>query len=281
VRFARCSWLNELLPPGVAEGELNAGVDAGVAVSEGGAGDVDAVGAEVDGAVGAKEVVDADSALRGEVPDAGVGVLAVVLGVVGWSAEGWVLVVCPKDAACSLSPEGKLLCAKDVPAEDDRGDGGSGVGAAYGVEGRALGRGSRRIGAEGTLELWRVGLPEGEGLDGVLEVAAQRAVTHVASEDFASVDARHEELEVVAVFGEPEAALYDGSDLEGLMAFGVEKGIVLVADDCLARGGSGNCEQEGEDPEGGRSKACELLDHLGLRGWLQKKAAGERRPFGA
>ncbi len=40
---------------------------------------MDAVGAEVDGAAGAEEVVEADAALGGEVEDAGVGVFAVVL----------------------------------------------------------------------------------------------------------------------------------------------------------------------------------------------------------
>jgi hypothetical protein len=267
-----------LLPPGVAEGELDAGVDARVAVSEGGAGDVDAVSAEVDGAAGAEEVVEADAALRGEVEDAGIGVFAIVLGVVGWSAEGWVLVVGPEEASCGLAPKGESLGAEDVPAEDDRGDGGSGVGAAYGVEGRALGRGSGRVGAEGALEFGRVGLPEGEGLDGVLEVAAQGTVAHVAGEDLAGVDSCHDELEVVAIFGEAEAALHNGSDLEGLVAFGIEEGIVLIADDCLGGGGSSGGEQEGEGPEGGRSKAYELLDHLGLRCWLQKKAGCRRRP---
>ena len=58
---------------------MHAGVDAGVAISEGCAGDVDAVGAEVDGAARTDEVVDADSALWSEVEDAGVGVGAVVL----------------------------------------------------------------------------------------------------------------------------------------------------------------------------------------------------------
>ena len=63
VTRALISLRSVLFPPGVAEGELHAGVDAGVAVSEGGAGDVDAVGAEVDGAARADEVVDADAAL--------------------------------------------------------------------------------------------------------------------------------------------------------------------------------------------------------------------------
>jgi hypothetical protein len=251
VRFARCSWLRELLPPGVAEGELDAGVDAGVAVAERGAGDVNAVGAEVDGAARAEEVVEADTALRGEVEDAGVSVFAVVLGVVGRSAEGWVLVVGPEEAASCLPPEGEFLCADYVPAKDDRRDGCSGEGAAYCVKGRALFRGAGWVGAEGTLKLWRVGLPEGEDFDGVLEVAAERAVTEVRGKDLAGVDARHDELEVIAVFGEAEAALDDGSDIEGLVAFGIEEGIVLVANDCLAGGVLSGGEQEGECPDGG------------------------------
>src|SRR6266481_294255 len=123
-----------LFPPGVSEGELHAGVDAGVAVSERGAGDMDAVGAEVDGASGTNEVVDANAALWSEVEDAGVGVGAVVLRVVGRAAEGWILVIGPDETAGGLAPEGEAACADEVPAEDEGGDGGSVEGAAYGVE---------------------------------------------------------------------------------------------------------------------------------------------------
>ena len=108
--------------------------------------------------------------------------------------------------------------AGEVPAEDDGSDGDSGEGAAYGVEGSADWRGAGRVGAEGALELGRVGLPEGEDLDGVLEVAAQKTGADVGSEDFAGVYACHEELEVVTVFGEAGTALNDGADLEGLVA---------------------------------------------------------------
>ncbi len=72
---------------------------------------MDGVGAEVDGAAGAEEVVDTDAALRGEVPDAGVGVGAVVLHVVGWATEGRVFVVRPEHAAGGLAPEGESLGA--------------------------------------------------------------------------------------------------------------------------------------------------------------------------
>ncbi len=177
----------------------------------------------------------------------------------------------PEEAAGCLAPEGEFFGADDVPAKDDWGDGDSGECAAYGVEGCALLGSAGRVGAERALEFWRVGLPEGEDLDGVLEVAAEGTVAHVAGEDLAGVDACHEELEVVAVFRDAEAALDDGSDLEGLVALGIEERIVLVGNDCLAGGGASSGEQEGECPEGGRAEACELLITYGLRCWMAEE----------
>ncbi len=124
-----------LFPPGVAERELDAGVDAWVAVSERGAGDVDGVGAEVNGAAGAKEVVNTDSALRCKVPDAGVGVGAVVLLVVGWAAECRILVVRPEEPPSGLTPEGESFGTDYVPTKNDGSDGYSSEGASYRVEG--------------------------------------------------------------------------------------------------------------------------------------------------
>jgi len=205
-----------LLPPGVAEGELNAGVDAGVAVSEGCARDVDGVSTEVDGAAGADEVVSAYATLWGEVPDAGVSVGAVVLFVVGWSAKRWVFVVCPEKAPGGLAPEGKPLGADHVPTKDDRRDGYSGKSSAYGVE-RCAYRGSADwVCAERPLEFWSVGLPEWEELDCVLEVAAERASAVVARQNFAGVNARQEEFEVVTVFGDAEATLNESAYFEVL-----------------------------------------------------------------
>jgi hypothetical protein len=240
---------------------LHAGVYAWVAISERCAGDVDAVGTEVDRAPGTDEVVDADAALRSEVPDTGVGVGAVVLRVVGGAAEGWVFVVRPEETAAGLSPERETACADKIPAEDDGGDGGSGEGAAYGVERGADRRRSGWVGAEGALELWRVGLPEGEDLYCVLEVAAQRAVSDVGGEDLAGVHACHEEAEAVAVLGEADAALDEGSDLEGLVGGEIlMEGVGVAAGDGLRGGESGSREQEGEDPD---SRGCEALREFG------------------
>ncbi len=68
------------------------------------------------------------------------------------------------------------------------------------------------------LELRRVRLPEGEDLYRVLEVAVEEAGTVVSGEDFAGVDACHDELEAASILGEAEASLGDGSDLPGEMS---------------------------------------------------------------
>jgi hypothetical protein len=68
------------------------------------------------------------------------------------------------------------------------------------------------------LELRRVGLPEGEELDAVLKVAVQNAGANVTGEDFAGLRTNHEELEVIAVFGDAKASLNQSAYLEGAMA---------------------------------------------------------------
>jgi hypothetical protein len=250
-----------LLPPCVAKGKLDAGIDAGVAVSKGCAGDMDCVSAEVDGAAGTEEVVDANAALRGEVPDAGISVGAVVLFIVGGAAECRVFVVCPEKTAGGLPPEGEPLGADHVPAKDDRGDGYSRKSSAYRVEGCAYGGSAGRVRAEGPLKLWRVGLPEWKGFDGVLEVAAEGAVTYVASEDLAGVDTGHEKFEVVTVFGDTEATLNEDSDLEWLMASGVVKRRSVVADCGLSGGIAGKRQQENESTDGGCSDTSHTFGH--------------------
>ena len=120
--------------------------------------------------------MNSNTSLRSKVPDAGIGIGTVVLRIVRRTAEGRIFVVRPDEAARSLAPEGESPGPGKVPAQDDWGDGGSGKGATDGVEGGALGGGTGRIGAEGTLEFWGIGLPEGESFDGVLEVAPECTV---------------------------------------------------------------------------------------------------------
>jgi hypothetical protein len=241
---------------------------------------VHAVRAEVDGAVRAQEVMDADAALRGEVPDAGIGVGAVVLFVVRRPTEGRVLVIGPEHTAGGLSPEGEALGADDVPAEDDGGDGRAGVGAADGVEPGALLGSANRVGAEGTLEFGRVGLPEGEDLDGILEVAAEGTAAECGGEDLAGVNASHDELEAVAILGEAGAALDDCAELEVVKAGEVVvERVGVVADYGLGGGDAGGGEQESDRTDGGRSDAGHALGHEWLRDTCRRKAAGERRPL--
>ena len=182
---------------------------------------MDGVGAEVNGAAGVDEVAEADATLRSEVPDTGVGIGAVVRYVVGRPPEGRVFVIGPEHAAGGLGPGHPPVAMGEVPAEDDRCDGDAGEGSAYGVWGGAGDdEGVGRLRAAYTLELGGVGLPEGEELDGVLEVAVEGAGTDIAGEDLARMDAGHEELEAVPVVGDTLAALEDGSDVPGEAAVG-------------------------------------------------------------
>src|SRR5258707_178588 len=129
------------LPPGISQRELDAGIHPWVSVSETGAGYVHSVGAEVEGAVGAEEVVDTYATLGGEVTHAGVCVGAVVDDVEGEAPVGRVLVVGPEDAAGGLCPGGDTAFACEVPPEDGGGEGHAGEGASDRVE-RGAGEGA-------------------------------------------------------------------------------------------------------------------------------------------
>src|SRR5260370_36429705 len=121
--------------PSVAERELDAGVHGGVLVAKAGAGYVGSIGTEVDGALGVDEVVDAYSALGGEVPHAGVRVGPVVDEVERLRSERGILVVGPEETTGGLGPGGEATGSGEVPAQNDGRDAGSCKGAANGVEG--------------------------------------------------------------------------------------------------------------------------------------------------
>ncbi len=218
---------------------------------------MDGVGAEVDGVPGTDEVVNADTALRGEVPDAGVGVGAVVGEGEVAGTVGGVLVVGPEEAAGGLSPRGEFVGAGEVPAQDDGGGGDAGEGAAHGKGGAAevvaaedlRGAGLVREEAVIFLEPGRVGLPEGEELDGVLEVAAEGTGEVVAGEDLAGVNASHDEFEVVTHVCDAFAALDDGADLKG------ERGGIGLGEALLCVRGEGKEGGEGERPDDAEGQA--------------------------
>ena len=166
----------------------------------------------------------------------------------------------PEKAAGGLAPEGEMFRSGEVPSEDDGVIDIPGEGAAYGVEGGALLGSAGRVCAEGFLELGSVGLPEGKELAGHLEVTAEGTVTVAGGKDLSDLNAGHEELEVVAVFGEALAPLNDGSDLEGKVV-----GAVLMKRRCVAalyglRGGDASGgKQEGEGADCGRSDALRAV----------------------
>ena len=223
---------------------------------------MDGVRAEIDGAVGMDEVMGANAELWGKVPDAGVGVGAVVLHVVRRTTEGRIFMVGPEDTASTLGPEGESPRAGQVPAQDDGGDGGSREGATNGIRGGALLRSTDWVGAEGALEFGCVRLPEGEGLYGVLEAAAEYARADGAGEDFAGVDASHDELEAIAVVSDSVASLDENTELEGQVTSGLVKGSDIVGDDGL-RGSDAGGQQEGDDPDCGRADVADALQITG------------------
>jgi hypothetical protein len=232
---------------------LEAGVDSGVLVPERCAGDVNGVETKVHGPAGTDEIVCSDACLRGEVPDAGVGVGTIVNLVEGRPAKGRILVIGPDDAAAALDPGRDAVRAGEVPAKDDRGDRGSREGSANGVGGRAdIGSGTH-----GALELWRVGLPERKDLDGVLEVAVQGAWTEVWGEDLAGVDACHEELEAAAV-GEAKATLGEDADLPGEVGGVRLKGRERGDSRSGLRHDEGRGQDEGQSPDSHLSYAANL-----------------------
>ena len=232
---------------------------------------MDGVGAEVDGVGGCDEVVETDAALRGEVPDAGVGVGTVIgQGEIGVS-EGRILVVGPQKTARGLRPRCEAMRACEVPTKDDGSYGDAGEGAADGVVGAAeaafadgdlLGAGVGCGEAAGFLGFGRVGLPEGEELGGVLEVAAHKSAAVVAGEDLACVDAGHEELEVVAVFRDADAALDEGAELEGEAVRSGLGDAFLSARRCDVE--QGECGGGDEAIHDAAKRQAELLEELGI-----------------
>ncbi len=82
----------------------------------------------------------------------------------------------------------------------------------------------------------------------------------VVGEHFASVDPSQEELEVVAIFGDAEAALYDGAYFQRLMAGGIaeRRGAVRRG---LSGGVAGNGQQKGEGPDGDGSDTLRAFRH--------------------
>jgi len=179
---------------------------------------VDGVGSKVDGAAWRDEVVHAYAELGCEVPNAGVGGVPVIELVVGRAADAGVLVVGPDHSSATLCPRSDLAVsgAGEVPAEKDWRDGDTRIGSPGHIRSGA----DSRTSAGTALKLRGVGLPEGEDLDGVFEVAVNKAGADIGSEHLSCVAAEHEELIVAAIIRDAQAALSDYAELQRAMRRG-------------------------------------------------------------
>ena len=175
---------------------------------------MDSIGAEVHRSAWFQEIVRANAALRGEVPDAGICVRARLGWVEGVEiAYRWIFVVGPHHAACCLYPGHKPFAMCEIPSHLYGCDADSGESAADGVGPDAGGIGGCSSATQ-SLELRRIGLPEREYLDRILKIAAEKTSPELWSEDFTQVTPDHEEAEVRAVF-ETNSALEEHTVLPG------------------------------------------------------------------
>jgi len=130
----------------------------------------------------------ADAALRGEVPDAGVGVGPSLGWVIGIEISyGGVFVIGPQDTAGCLNPRAKAFAMSEIPAHLDRRDAGSGERATYGI-GRCADRTSGTfhrgsVDAVDALELRCVGLPEREDFYRIFKISSQEAGSELRRKD--------------------------------------------------------------------------------------------------
>lgn len=151
---------------------------------------MDPVDAEVDRSPWLEKIMGSDSALRGEVPNARIGVGAGLRGVCGIQiAHCRILMVGPDDATGSLNPWDEATSVGEVPTHLDRCDADAGVGAADRI-GRAADRARSGFGATDALKFGGVGLPEREDFYCVFKVAAKKACSKLWGKDFSCVNAR-------------------------------------------------------------------------------------------
>jgi len=239
---------------------------------------VDCVGSNVERTVGFEEVVQAHAELRCEVPDASVGGWAIIVDVVWLPAEGWVLVIGPDDTTAALRPGHDLAVAGagKVPFEQDRRDGDSSKGSAHCVWSRA----DSGCGAQHALKFWRVGLPEREDFDAVLEVAMQKTGAEVRSENFAGAAAEHQELVAASVFSDSEAALREYADCERVTrrVEGRRRGWLRLRESKMGE------REEGDRHGAGLCYASDDVNHSLFLSRLvvrqfRRKAADDRRPL--
>jgi len=194
---------SRLFPEGIANLDLDAGIDAGVAIAERGRRDVNGVYPHVDRPLGAGEVVNANAALRREVPHTGSAVdprYAVDRGRAQHIRRE--LMGGVDEASRGLEPGLNAAGAfKKIPAEDDRGKADAAKSAAAHRQQAGVGLLSCRVdtGITCVVRWWCIGLPEGHDVAAVLELAGEDAGMYDGAERFGQLETTPEKFEVRAV----------------------------------------------------------------------------------
>ena len=224
-----------LLPESVADLDLDAGVDAGVAVPEGRRGDVDCVDADVDGAFFRGEKVHASSALGREIEYRCTARCAMRDKLVRRELVGGL-----DEAAGALKPGLEVArSGEEVPAENDWGDADAVVGSATVRAGEVATAGAARVKERCLVRRGSVGLPEGHDVGGVLKLASENAGMEDRGEDLAAFDTGGEEVEVVAV-AEAKASVEERAELEALVFANLGRRVVGDGGDAATVDGGGN-----------------------------------------
>lgn len=171
------------LVPGVADGEEDAGVVAGIVVTEAGVRMVNDIDAEVDGAIGPDKIMDAAADLRREIDARGVRRRHV-----GGGEE---------NAAGDVEVGNDAMVGGEIPAED---------------EGFDAGAVDRTLGSEDGVD--------GHDFEGVFEIAADwSAAKEIGREDESGAATGKEELSVRGFAG-AGAAAEECAEVPGALAVG-------------------------------------------------------------
>ncbi len=159
---------------------------------------MDRVYAEVEGALRANEVVEAEAALWREVPDRGA-----AGGSLGNYLRGRELAGGVDEAAGTLEPGLETLgVVEEVPAEDDWGEADTPIGSAADLNGggAAAGGAAGRLIGDGLIMRGRgVGLPEGHDIATELKLAAEGAGLDWGKHGAAKLEASPEEFVIGAI----------------------------------------------------------------------------------
>src|SRR5208282_1988412 len=108
--------------PVIAKLELDAGIHTWIVVAEAGARNMHGVGGEGDRSLWLHKIIEADTELGSEVPDAGASI--------GREEVGRIFVVGPEQSASALHPGDEPASGGEIPAQNNRSEGDAGKCAA-------------------------------------------------------------------------------------------------------------------------------------------------------